>query len=132
MFVGTVSQTPKHTARSIPALRSIVDSNSPWMRLHEDNQGRKPSTAEWYDMSDDDRDIDIESDVSEAFKARWMDVWFVILLKIVFFSLSPPPKQDGDDSDNTKSQSRSGAGSHLYSQVVVELPFPPYGYIFLR
>ncbi|XP_061507632.1 protein max isoform X6 [Anopheles gambiae] len=32
------------------------------MRLHEDNQGRKPSTAEWYDMSDDDRDIDIESD----------------------------------------------------------------------
>uniref|UniRef100_A0A182JZJ3 Protein max n=1 Tax=Anopheles christyi TaxID=43041 RepID=A0A182JZJ3_9DIPT len=32
------------------------------MRLHEDNQGRKLSTAEWYDMSDDDRDIDIESD----------------------------------------------------------------------
>ncbi|XP_061507628.1 protein max isoform X2 [Anopheles gambiae] len=62
MLVGTVSQTPKHTARSIPPLRSIVDSNSPWMRLHEDNQGRKPSTAEWYDMSDDDRDIDIESD----------------------------------------------------------------------
>uniref|UniRef100_A0A8W7PRK4 Protein max n=2 Tax=gambiae species complex TaxID=44542 RepID=A0A8W7PRK4_ANOCL len=46
-------------------LRSIVDSNSPWMRLHEDNQGRKPSTAEWYDMSDDDRDIDIESDAEK-------------------------------------------------------------------
>ncbi|XP_049283445.1 protein max [Anopheles funestus] len=56
------------------------------MRLHEDNQGRKLSTSEWYDnMSDDDRDIDIESD-------------------------------DGDDSDNTKSQSRSGAGSQFYSQ----------------
>uniref|UniRef100_A0A182NFS9 Protein max n=1 Tax=Anopheles dirus TaxID=7168 RepID=A0A182NFS9_9DIPT len=56
------------------------------MRLHEDNQGRKLSTGDWYDnMSDDDRDIDIESD-------------------------------DGDDSDNTKSQSRSGGGSHFYSQ----------------
>uniref|UniRef100_A0A182J761 Uncharacterized protein n=1 Tax=Anopheles atroparvus TaxID=41427 RepID=A0A182J761_ANOAO len=56
------------------------------MRLHEENQGRKLSTSEWYDnmMSDDDRDIDIESD-------------------------------DGDDSDNTKSQSRSGGG-HFYSQ----------------
>ncbi|XP_058130657.1 protein max [Anopheles ziemanni] len=56
------------------------------MRLHEENQGRKLSTSEWYDnmMSDDDRDIDIESD-------------------------------DGDDSDNTKSQSRIGGG-HFYSQ----------------
>lgn len=56
------------------------------MRLHEENQGRKLSTSDWYDnmMSDDDRDIDIESD-------------------------------DGDDSDNTKSQSRSGGG-HFYSQ----------------
>lgn len=74
------------TPRDAPALRSIVESNSPWMRLHEDNQGRKLSTSEWYDnMSDDDRDIDIESD-------------------------------DGDDSDNTKSQSRSGGGSQFYSQ----------------
>lgn len=54
--------------------------------MHEENQGRKLSTSDWYDnmMSDDDRDIDIESD-------------------------------DGDDSDNTKSQSRSGGG-HFYSQ----------------
>uniref|UniRef100_A0A2M4ADS9 Protein max n=1 Tax=Anopheles triannulatus TaxID=58253 RepID=A0A2M4ADS9_9DIPT len=56
------------------------------MRLHEDSQGRKLSTGEWYDnMSDDDRDIDIESD-------------------------------DGDDSDNTKSQNRSGGGGHFFSQ----------------
>ncbi|XP_049534930.1 protein max isoform X4 [Anopheles darlingi] len=36
------------------------------MRLHEDSQGRKLSTGEWYDnMSDDDRDIDIESDAEK-------------------------------------------------------------------
>uniref|UniRef100_A0A182LTB3 Protein max n=1 Tax=Anopheles culicifacies TaxID=139723 RepID=A0A182LTB3_9DIPT len=35
------------------------------MRLHEDNQGRKLSTSEWDNMSDDDRDIDIESDAEK-------------------------------------------------------------------
>ncbi|XP_052869990.1 protein max isoform X2 [Anopheles cruzii] len=36
------------------------------MRLYEDTQGRKLSTGDWYDnMSDDDRDLDIESDAEK-------------------------------------------------------------------
>lgn len=84
------------------------------MRLYEDSQrqqqARKISTGDSYEnMSDDDRDIDIDSDVSLYSCAKY-DNNHKNGAELFSFL------QDGEDSDNTK-QSRNAAGGQIYSQV---------------
>lgn len=64
-------------------------------------------------MSDDDRDIDVESDVSSVVYTQ-NSTW----ININIDSLCTPLFQEGDDSDSRQpTPSRQSSGSQYYSQV---------------